>query len=44
MHSVTISISIKNNDDLLKSLTFVMPDLVRKPEFIEYTGFRPAPE
>ncbi|WP_419657828.1 hypothetical protein [Desulfosarcina variabilis] len=31
-------------DELVKSSGFVMPDLIRHPEHIEKTGFRPTPE
>ncbi|WP_319523744.1 hypothetical protein [uncultured Desulfosarcina sp.] len=33
-----------NVDGLVKSTKLVMPDLIRHPEHIEITGFRPAPE
>jgi hypothetical protein len=31
-------------DGLVKSTKLVMPDVIRHPESIEITGFRPAPE
>jgi hypothetical protein len=31
-------------DGLVKSLLLVMPDLIRHPEVVEFTGFRPSPE
>jgi len=31
-------------DNLAKSLEIVMPDLIRHPERIEFTGFRLSPE
>jgi len=31
-------------DDLVKSPKSVMPVLIRHPEHIEITGFRPSPE
>jgi len=31
-------------DGLVKSLKIVMPDLIRHPERIEFTGFRLSPE
>ncbi len=31
-------------DGLVKSPRLVMPDLIRHPEHIENTGFRPTPE
>jgi hypothetical protein len=31
-------------DNFVKSPEFVMPDLIRHPEGIEFTGFRPSPE
>jgi hypothetical protein len=31
-------------DKLVKSLEIVMPDLIRHPERIEFTGFRLSPE
>ena len=31
-------------DNPVKSAEFVMPDLIRHPESIEVTGFRPTPE
>jgi hypothetical protein len=33
-----------NTDELVKSLEIVMPDLIRHPERIEFTGFRLSPE
>jgi len=35
---------VVKTDEFLKSLPPVMPDLIRHPELIELTGFRPAPE
>jgi hypothetical protein len=32
------------HDELVKSLETVMPDLIRHPEFYEFTGFRLSPE
>jgi hypothetical protein len=32
------------NDVLVKSPQFVMPDLIRHPELIEFAGFRLSPE
>jgi hypothetical protein len=31
-------------DGFVKSLRIVMPDLIRHPEAIEFTGFRLSPE
>jgi hypothetical protein len=31
-------------DELVKSLGTVMPDFIRHPELIEFTGFWPTPE
>jgi hypothetical protein len=31
-------------NELVKSLEIVMPDLIRHPERIEFTGFRLSPE
>jgi hypothetical protein len=31
-------------DGIVKSRQGVMPDLIRHPELIEITGFRPSPE
>jgi hypothetical protein len=31
-------------DDLVKSFDIVMPDVIRHPEVIEFTGFRLSPE
>jgi hypothetical protein len=31
-------------DGPVKSLLFVMPDLIRHPELVEFTGFRLPPE
>ncbi len=31
-------------DDLVKSPKIVMPDLIRHPEVVEFTGFRLSPE
>jgi hypothetical protein len=36
--------SIINLDGFVKSLRIVMPDLIRHPEHIEFTGFRLSPE
>ena len=33
-----------NNDGVLKSHNYVMPDLIRYPETFEITGFRLSPE
>jgi len=33
-----------NFDNLVKSPKTVMPDLIRHPEVIEFTGFRLSPE
>jgi len=33
-----------NLDELVKSPEIVMPDLIRHPELIEFTGFRLSPE
>jgi len=33
-----------NIDELVKSPEIVMPDLIRHPELIEFTGFRLSPE
>jgi len=33
-----------NFDKVVKSLLIVMPDLIRHPEPIEFTGFRLPPE
>jgi hypothetical protein len=33
-----------NIDGIAKSPKFVMPDLIRHPENVEITGFRPSPE
>jgi len=33
-----------NSDNLVKSPKTVMPDLIRHPEVIEFTGFRLSPE
>ncbi|MDI6688325.1 MAG: hypothetical protein QME06_08925 [Desulfobacterales bacterium] len=41
--SLLILYDIKD-DDLVKSLEIVMPDLIRYPERIEFTGFRLSPE
>jgi len=34
----------KNIDGFVKSPKTVMPDLIRHPEIIEFTGFRLSPE
>jgi hypothetical protein len=33
-----------NLDALVKSPKIVMPDLIRHPEVVEFTGFRLSPE
>jgi hypothetical protein len=33
-----------NIDGFVKSPLFVMPDLIRHPELIEFTGFQLSPE
>jgi len=33
-----------NYDELVKSPLIVMPDLIRHPEHIDFTGFRRSPE
>ncbi|MCD6296677.1 MAG: hypothetical protein J7M30_05940 [Deltaproteobacteria bacterium] len=33
-----------NSGNIVKSLEIVMPDLIRHPERIEFTGFRLSPE
>jgi len=35
---------ILNFDNLAKSLEIVMPDLIRHPERIKFTGLRPSPQ
>jgi len=35
---------IIKEDEFVKSLRIVMPDLIRHPELIEFTGFRLSPE
>ncbi|MGD9289933.1 MAG: hypothetical protein PVG74_20105, partial [Desulfobacterales bacterium] len=34
----------KNFVDYAKNSEFVMPDLIRHPEFYEFNGFRPSPQ
>ncbi|MDI6687229.1 MAG: hypothetical protein QME06_03310 [Desulfobacterales bacterium] len=41
---VTAFYELVNFDGLVKSLEIVMPDLIRHPERIEFTGFRLSPE
>ena len=36
--------NLSNVDNLVKSPKTVMPDLIRHPEVIEFTGFRLSPE
>ena len=36
--------TLKNFVGFAKNSEFVMPDLIRHPEFAEVTGFRPSPE
>jgi hypothetical protein len=36
--------TLKNFVGIAKNSEFVMPDLIRHPEFAEVTGFRPSPE
>ena len=33
-----------NNEELVKSPKTVIPDLIRYPEVVEFTGFRLSPE
>jgi len=33
-----------NFDELVKSPLFVIPDLIRHPEAVDFTGFRLSPE
>jgi len=40
----TILSYIAQIDEIVKSLEIVMPDLIRHPERIEFTGFRLSPE
>jgi hypothetical protein len=40
----TLLLDETNFDNLVKSLEIVMPDLIRHPERIEFTGFRLSPE
>jgi len=42
--SVLFGIIPLNLDELIKSSKTVMPDLIRHPEVIEFTGFRLSPE
>jgi len=44
MIRVTLNFLTPNVDELVKSLEIVMPDLIRHPERIEFTGFRLPPE
>ena len=43
-NSGSVKNSVSRLDGLAKSPKFVMPDLIRHPEHIEITGFRPSPE
>jgi hypothetical protein len=36
--------SLPNFDGFVRIPDFVMPDLIRYPEYAEITGFRPSPE
>jgi hypothetical protein len=36
--------TLKNFVGFAKNSEFVMPDLIRHPEFADVTGFRPSPE
>jgi hypothetical protein len=36
--------TLKNFVGFANNSEFVMPDLIRHPEFAEVTGFRPSPE
>jgi hypothetical protein len=36
--------TLKNFVGIAKNSEFVMPDLIRHPEFSEVPGFRPSPE
>jgi len=36
--------TLKNFIGFAKSSEFFMPDLIRHPEYVEVTGFRPSPE
>jgi len=44
MHGAVLFFSGIKDDGLVKSPRLVMPDLIRHPEHIENTGFRPPPE
>ncbi|XPS87478.1 uncharacterized protein Dvar_54960 [Desulfosarcina variabilis str. Montpellier] len=39
-----VKFQVLSVDELVKSAWLVMPDLIRHPEHIEKTGFRPTPE
>jgi len=38
------SLNLMKYDEALKHLQIVMPDLIRHPECLDYTGFRLSPE
>jgi hypothetical protein len=42
--SLTPYETLKNFVGFANNSEFVMPDLIRHPEFAEVTGFRPSPE
>jgi hypothetical protein len=43
-HPSSYETTLKNFVGIAKNSEFVMPDLIRHPEFAEVTGFRPSPE
>ena len=44
VHETTLLSLFNSIDALVKSPIIVMPDLIRHPEVVEFTGFRLSPE